>query len=106
MDLNIGGDAKHVSDVVGCAIEDARHYLEQFNGDPVRTINAVISLGDDSAWWAHPWNFGIDRGALDRGDDESLENEENCSHDADSVRDTDFANFSIQSGDVTESVSN
>ena len=50
------GDVNKVKDILGCSLSDAHHYLDIFEGDEERTVQNVLTYGDDQAWWAHPHN--------------------------------------------------
>jgi hypothetical protein len=47
-------DIQTVQDVLHCDRRSAEHYLDCFDGDCNRTIQAVLIDGQGADWWAHP----------------------------------------------------
>ena len=59
----IPSDIDIIRGVLSCDETTAQHYLDLFDGDPERVINAAVSHGDDDGWWAHPWNSHLTKPA-------------------------------------------
>lgn len=49
-------DETFLQQIIGCPMEEARHYLNIFDGDAERAVTAVLENRDDKSWWGHPWN--------------------------------------------------